>query len=58
MYSLPAPLKGILVLTMLTKTPTRSCDWLILYSAQLMRFIAVFEMTSDPPCRLCKVLSC
>ena len=30
MYSLPAPLKGILVLTMLTKTPTLSEDWLIL----------------------------
>ena len=30
MYSLPAPLNGILVLTMLTKTPTLSVAWLIL----------------------------
>ena len=51
MYSLPAPLNGIFVLTMLTKTPTLSVVWLILYEDQLMRFSAVFVMTSDPPCR-------
>lgn len=30
MYSFPVPLNGILVLTMLTKTPILSCVWLIL----------------------------
>lgn len=29
-YSFPVPLKGIFVLTMLTKTPILSCVWLIL----------------------------
>ena len=53
MYSLPAPLKGILVLTMLTNTPTLSEAWLILYDDQLMRFNAVFVITSDPPCMMC-----
>lgn len=35
MYSLPVPLNGILVLTMLTNTPILSCCWLILYEPQL-----------------------
>jgi hypothetical protein len=30
MYSLPVPLNGILVLTILTKTPILSCAWFIL----------------------------
>ena len=50
MYSLPAPLYGILVDTMLTKTPILSALWLILYDAQLVRFRAVLVMTSEPPC--------
>ena len=49
MYSLPAPLKGILVETMETNTPTLSVAWLILYWDQFMRRSAVRVMTSEPP---------
>ena len=37
---------------MLTKTPTLSVDWLILYEVQLIRCRAVLVMTSEPPCKL------
>ena len=36
---------------MLTKTPTLSVDWLILYVVQLIRCRAVLVMTSEPPCK-------
>ena len=48
-YSLEVPLKGILVLTSDTKTPTRSFLTSILYAAHRTRFFATMVATSAPP---------